>query len=119
MLMDSVIETLSTQDMRTKLTAKCNHRIGKLREHRSTHRSPWNCAREREVIIIVAIEIRLVRREAMDQYIMCGLDVEGLFDLGIGSNQEMNQDHGREKKRKDRKCYTIISNVCSNVVVVN
>lgn len=55
----------------------------------------------------------------MGQYIMCGLDVEGLLDLGIGSNHEMNQDYGRQKKRKDRGCYTIISIVCRNMVVVD
>lgn len=44
------------------------------------------------MVIIVAIESRLVRGEAVDQYIMRRLDVEGLLDLGVGRDEEMNQD---------------------------
>lgn len=90
LLVNGAVE--AAQDIGPKPMTECNHRIRQLREHRSAHRSPGHCARKREVVIIVAVEIRLARGEAMDQYIMCRLDMKRLLDLSVGRDEEMNQN---------------------------
>lgn len=37
----------------------------------------------------------------MDQYIMGGLDMEGLLDLGVRRDEEMKEDQSRQQKRKE------------------
>lgn len=91
LLLNGAIETISAQDMLTKAIREHNHRIRQLRKHRSAHRRPGHSTGELEVVIIPAIE-RLVRGKPMDQYVMRRLDMERLLDLGIGRDEEMDQN---------------------------
>jgi hypothetical protein len=49
------------------------------------------------MVIIGAVEVRNVGGEAMDEYVVGGLDMEGLLDFGVWRNEEMEEDQRREK----------------------
>lgn len=66
------------------------------------------------MVIVVAIEVGLVRGEAMDQYIVGRLDMKGLLDLGVGRDEEMDEDQSRQQKRKDREDLTGLARACEN-----
>lgn len=50
------------------------------------------------MVIIGAVEVRNISGEAMDEYVMGGLDVEGLFDFGVGRDKKMEKDQDRKEK---------------------
>jgi hypothetical protein len=49
------------------------------------------------MVIIGAVEVGNVGGEAMNEYVVGGLDMEGLFDFGVWRNEEMEEDQRREK----------------------
>jgi hypothetical protein len=49
------------------------------------------------MVIIGAVEVRNVGGEAMNEYVVGGLDMEGLLDFGVWRNVEMEEDQRREK----------------------
>ena len=52
------------------------------------------------MVIIGVVEIGGVSGESMDEYVVGGLDVEGLLDFGVWRDQEMEEDQGRKEDGK-------------------
>lgn len=57
------------------------------------------------MVIIGAIEVGRVR-EAVDEYIVSCLDMEGLLDFGVGSDKEVEEDQSGKKEGENDECYT-------------
>jgi hypothetical protein len=47
------------------------------------------------------IMANLLRRNAVTKYVVNSLYVEGLFDFGVGSKPQMNNNGGRNEQRKE------------------
>lgn len=60
LLVSGAVMTISALEMRKKPVTERDYGLREFSEHRSADRSPGHRARKSEVVIIVAIEIRLV-----------------------------------------------------------
>jgi len=65
----------------------------------------YKCARygagEGEVVVGLAEPGDVAERDAKGYYVVCSLDIEGLFDFRVGSNEEVEEDEGRNYGEED------------------
>ena len=69
----------------------------------SSNKGPWNGARECDVVVGLD-ESLIPERYAIFKYVVRCLDVEGLFDFGVGCYEEVKEDDGGDYGEESNIC---------------
>lgn len=86
-------------DLRVLEPRQRNQRLAHARQEHRPDKCPRHGAGEAEVVIRGGEPLAdVVRGRAVDEDVVRGLEVEGLFDFGVGGGQEVQQRHDEEEE---------------------